>query len=248
MYKDTTLLSIADNLFRTDRSGLIALCGDPALESDPRFIVYFHSLGTVYISHGDLGTEYFDSKARGYLERAVRTFSDCPDCQTMADVALDEKAFLQSALVRLLWDMAHAECDVPACSDEEARLSKAGLRSVRALDSDEAPFADDTFTLFGSGDLESDIEEFEYRVEAEKDFTLAGQGFSLGSVMDAGESMVYLLGRHCPETYVDGTTGEKVPVTRVVETLSSYDWRTLYARARMFIYGNYFSQEKKIEK
>lgn len=242
MNNDTSLLSIADNLISAGRSGLIALCGDPAVEAGLKYIAYFHSLGIVYVSHGDEGTEYFDSKGRGFLENAVKEFSDCPDCLTVADVAIDEKEFLKSALARLLWDMSHDETEVPACADEEKKLSEAGLRSIQALDADNISFVDESFTLFGGGDLEKDIEEFEYRVNGEKDFTVAGQGFSLGSVFDASEFMIYTLGRHCSEVYVDETTGEKVPVTRVLETLSSYDWRTLYARARTFIHWNYVNR------
>lgn len=245
MYKDTSLLSIADNLIKTGRSGLIALCGDPTPELDFKYIVYFHSLGIVYISRGDRGTEYFDSNARVFLGRSVKDFSDCPDCQTVADVTIDEKAFLKSALARLLWDMTHDESDIPSCSDEEKSLSKVGLRSIWALDSDKVSFVDDTFTLFGSGDLEKDIEDFKYQVNAEKDFSVAGQSFSLGSIFEASESMLYILGRHCPEIFDDEATGERVSVTRVVETLSSYDWRTLYARARTFIYWNYVNQDNK---
>lgn len=248
MYKDTSLLSIADNLIKTDRSGLIALCGDSALAPGLKYVVYFHSLGIVCVCHGDKGTEYFDSNARGFLECTVKKFSDCPDCQTIADVSIDEKAFLKSALARLLWDMTHDDSDVPDCSDEEERLSKAGLQSIWAQDSCYDSFVDDTYTLFGSGDLEKDIEEFEYLVNAEKDFTVACQGFSLGSVFEASESMIYILGRHSLEIYVDETTGEKIPITRVIETLSSYDWRTLYARTRTFIYWNYVNQDNMIEK
>lgn len=248
MYKNTSLLSIADNLIKTNRSGLIALCGDPVHDNGLNYMVYFHSLGIVYISHGDRGTEYFDSNSRFFLERSVKGFSDCQDCQTAADVAIDEKAFLKSALARLLWYMTHDESDIPSCSEEEENLSKAGLRSIRALDADGISFVDDAFTLFGSGDLEKDIEEFECRMNGEQDFTVANQGFSLGSVFDASESMLYILGRHCPEIYFDETTGEKVPVTRVVETLSSYDWRTLYARVRTIIYWNYFNQENDVNK
>lgn len=246
MYKDTSLLSIADNLIKTDRSGLIALCGDPAPELDLKYIVYFHSLGIVYFSRGDRGTEYFDSNARVFLERSIKDFSDCPDCQTVADVAIDENAFLKSALARLLWDMTHDETDVPSSSDEEKNLSKAGLRSIRELDADRISFVDDAFTLFGSGDLEKDIVEFEYRMNEEQDFTVANQGFSLGSVFEASESMLFILGRHYSEIFVDEATGEKVSVTRVVETLSSYDWRTLYARARTFIYWNYVNQDNMV--
>ena len=246
MYDNRSLLSIADNLISAGRSGLIALCGNPALEIDLKYIVYFHSLGIVYICRGESGTEYFDSKVQGYLERAVEEFSECADCRVVGDVDIDERAFLKSALARLLWDMSHDETEVPACADEEKTLSEAGLRSIRALDEDKISFVDETFTLFGSEDLEKDIEEFEDRVNGEKDFTVAGQVFSMGSVFEASEAMIYFLGRQCTETYVDETTGEKVPVTRVVETLSSYDWRTLYARARTFISWNYNDRENNV--
>ena len=246
MYSNSSLLSIADNLISAGRSGLIALCGDPAVEAGLKYITYFHSLGIVYVSHGDGGTDYFDSKGRGFLENAVKEFSECADCRVVGDVDIDERAFLKSALARLLWDMSHDETEVPACADEEKTLSEAGLRSIRALDEDKISFVDETFTLFGSEDLEKDIEEYEDRVNGEKDFTVAGQGFSLRSVFEASESMIYTLGRHCSEVYVDETTGEKVPVARVVETLSSYDWRTLYARARTFIYWNYIDREKNV--
>lgn len=244
MFSIASFLSITDNLIKTGRSGLIALCGDPSRESDLKFIVYFHGLGIIYIGHGHSGTEYFDSNARGFLERAIKEFTHCPDCHIASDVAIDEDAFLKSSLAQLLWDMTHNESDVPNLSMEEERLSNAGLQSISALDSDNVSFVNDSFTLFGSGDLEKDIEEFEWLVNVEKDFNVAGQGFSLGSVYDASEFMLFILGRHCQEIYVDETTGQEVHITRVVETLSCYDWRTLYARARTFIYWNYVHHEK----
>ena len=233
MYNDTTLLSIADNLIETGRSGLIALCGDPANVPDLKFIVYFHSLGIFYISHGDWGTEYFNSNARGILERVVKEFSGFPNCQTVADVAIDEKAFLNSALSRLLWAMTHDVSDVPDSSDEE-----------ELFDLDNISFVDDSFTLFGSGDLEKDIEEFEYRIDTNQPFTVADQTFSLGSLFEADESMIYVLRRCCPDIFVDETTGERIPITSNVETLSNHDWRTLYARARTFIYWKYVNMKE----
>lgn len=137
-----------DSLVNNNRSGIVAICGSPADRDTLEYMLYFRSLGIVYIVHGDWGSEYFDASAAGILGRALKEFAYRQDYLSVADLDRNETAFLKDELGSLLWHMVHDEADIPDCE-----YASDAFYPIEG----QAPA---TFTLFGGTDLESDIERF----------------------------------------------------------------------------------------
>lgn len=137
-----------DSLVNNNRSGIVAICGSPADRDTLEYMLYFRSLGIVYIVHGDWGSEYFDASAAGVLDRALNKFADRQDYLSAADLDRDETAFLKDELDSLLWHMVHDEADIPDCNDDSDAYYPTAFPAPA------------TFTLCGGTDLESDIERF----------------------------------------------------------------------------------------
>ena len=215
-----------DTLVKSGRSGLVALCGNPNLENGLEYIIYFHSLNTVYISH-DWGSEYFDADAQGLLTRAWENFAGRTDALTLAELGQDESSFLRGELAGLLWHMVHDDADIPY--DESEKLGQDGLAAP------DSEYVDECFTLFGSVDLETDIDHFRQLALSDGEFSVDGLLFSLGSGQDDDGKTVYALDYSSGDTITDDDTGEQFPVLRFNYVLSNYDWRVLYARTRSFI-------------
>lgn len=218
-----------DTLVKSGRSGLVALCGDPNLENGLEYIIYFHNLNTVYISYGDGGSKYFDANAQGLLTRALADFAGRTDALTLAELGRGESEFLQTELSSLLWYMVHDDANIPDCYDESKKLGQDGLVAP------DSEYVDGAFTLFGSGDLEIDIDHFRQLALNDGEFSVDGLLFSLGSRQDDDGKTVYKLGYSCADTITDDDTGEQFPVLRFNYVLHDYDWRVLYARTRAFV-------------
>ncbi len=146
-----------DSLVAAGRSGLVALCGDSAVESSLEYMIYFHCLGIIYIVHGDMFSEYFDSDATSFLERALSEFSNRSDYLSLSAIDRSETEFLDVALSGLLWHMTHAERDADDFLSETETLARLRLHDPESL---EIVQPVDTFTLFGKGSLERDILRF----------------------------------------------------------------------------------------
>lgn len=217
-----------DTLVKSGRSGLVTLCGNPNLENGLEYIIYFHSLNTVYISH-DWGSEYFDADARGLLTRALENFVGRTDALTLAELGQNESSFLRGELAGLLWHMVHDDADIPDFYDEQDGLNNNGLTAP------ESEYVDESFSLFGSGDLETDIDRFRQIALSDGEFSVGGLEFSLESTQDDDGKTVYALDYSSADTITDDDTGEQFPVLRFNYVLSNYDWRVLYARTRAFV-------------
>ena len=216
MNQKSDILSAFHNLVNSGRSGLVALYGDPADVSDLHYWVYFDSLGTTYVVHGDVYSEYFDADAESFAAAAAAELEERRDHLSLAELGTNEQAFLGTALADLLWHMVHDDGettpDLPVTDP-----------------------AKESFTIFGSGDLETDIQHFHDLLVAESDFSVAGQGFSLSTGEGEDGRPVCHLNVLRNEFFVDETTGEDVPVIIVRRVLECYDWRTLYAQMRALL-------------
>ena len=147
---------------------------------------------------------------------AAAELAKCRDRLSLAELGTNEQAFLGTALSSLLWHMVHADGEV----------------------SPNLPVADPTkesFTIFGSGDLETDIQHFHDLLTTESDFSVAGRSFSLGTEVGEDGRPVCYLNILREQLYVDETTGEDVPVIIIRRVLEGYDWRTLYAKMRALL-------------
>ena len=183
-------------------------------------------------------SEYFNSDAALFTERALSYFSNRSDYLSLSSIDRSETEFLDVALSDLLWHMTHAERDADDFLSETETLARLGLHDPESL---EIVQPVDTFTLFGKGSLERDILRFHELLLNRSGFSVLGQRFSLGSGTDENGETVYLLSLEHPDTFVDDATGESIPVVSTEIVLSDSDWRGLYARTRSFISGNFGS-------
>ena len=143
MTHENHLRSTLNSLLSARRSGVIALCGDPGVENGLSYMIYFSVLEIIYIVRADWGCEYFDVSSKGLLARALDEFAAREDTYTLAELGIDETHFLRTELNDLLWHMAHDECEAPG-----------NFNMGRLV------FHGPSYTLFGSGDLETDLEQY----------------------------------------------------------------------------------------
>lgn len=143
MTDENRLRSSLNTFLSTRCSGVIALCGDPEVEDGLSYMVCFPVLNIIYVVHADWGCEYFDVDCRGRLAQALDEFAARQDTHTLTELGIDETDFLRSELNSLLWHMAHDESEAPS-----------------NFNMDRLVFRDPSYTLFGSGDLEMDLEQF----------------------------------------------------------------------------------------
>lgn len=131
------------NLLASNRSGVVALCGNPDLENGLDYMLYFKSLGILTIVYGEWGCRYFDIDAKGLRTQVLDEFAERQDIHTLAELGIDENEFVRTELNNQLWRMAHDYADAP-----------------EGFDWNRLAFRDERFTLFGGDDLETDIEQF----------------------------------------------------------------------------------------
>ena len=135
--------STLNTLISARRSGVVAICGDPGVENGLSYMIYFPVLEIIYIVRADWGSEYFDIDCGNWLAQALGEFAVRQDTYTLTELGIDETHFLRTELNSLLWHMAHDESEAP-----------------RNFNMDRLVFRDSSYTLFGSGDLETDLEQY----------------------------------------------------------------------------------------
>lgn len=67
MNNNLSLRNKLEKLVNASRSGIVALSGDTNTENGLDYIAYFHSLGIVYVVRSEIGSEYFDADATGFV-------------------------------------------------------------------------------------------------------------------------------------------------------------------------------------
>ena len=200
------------------RSGIVAVCGNLGIENGLDYVVYFHSLRTIHVVRADEWSEYFYAGANNCVTRVLEEFSSRDDMLDIADLGMDESAFLKEDLSSLLWDMTHDENSYPTFIAPEFHA----------------------FTIFGETDLESDIKRFYRLLLSSEHFSVAGNAFCLESSLDEETGKpVYQFYRCFIDMFTDDETGNSVPITRFALLLEEESWQALYAKTRTFIYLNY---------
>lgn len=227
MKEKQTLRKKIDAFVGGCRSGIVAVCGNPSIENGLDYVVYFHSLRTIHVVHTDIWSEYFYAGATNCVTRVLEEFSGRDDMLDIANLGMDESAFLAKDLSSLLWDMAHDENACPSLIAPDFHA----------------------FTIFGDSDLESDIKRFYRLILSSEHFSVAGNEFCLESSLDEETGKpVYQFYRCFIEMFTDDETGASVPITRFALLLEEDSWQALYAKTRTFIYLNYASGHSKTEK
>ena len=193
MKTQQTLRKKLDALVGGSRSGIIAVCGHPSIENGLDYVVYFHSLHIIHVVRADEWSEYFYASATNCVTRVLEEFSGRDDMLSLAELGMDESAFLKEDLSSLLLYMAHDENSYPTFIAPEFYA----------------------FTIFGEKDLESDIKRFYRLLLSSEQFSVAGNEFCLESSLDEETGKpVYQFYRCFIEMLTDDETGASVPITR----------------------------------
>ena len=224
-----TILNIREKLNRLvaeGKSGVLALfdAADSAAGYD--YIVYLHSLDMVYVVDSvSEASGYFDSDDTHSLNRGVAPFADRENAISLNDVGEDEQIFLNFVTNDLLWHMSHEwELD----EDEQ--------------DGDVCEIADDCpdvdFTLGFADTLECDVKMFRELIACGGDFSVCGVKVGVYQVGDDDEKSYYFVECY-DEIFTDEETNEFLTVERHRIIFELNDWRTLYAKARTYLWQNY---------
>lgn len=224
-----TNLNIREKLNRLvaeGKSGVLALfdAADSAAGYD--YIVYLHSLGIVYVVDSiSEASGYFDSTDTHSLNRWVASFADRENAISLNDIGEDEQIFLNSVTNDLLWHMTH-----------EWELGEDEQDADVHLNVSDCPDAD--FTLGFADTLECDIKMFRDLMTSGGDFSVCGVKVGVYQVGDDDEKSFYFVECY-DEIFTDEDTNESLTVERHRIIFELNDWRTLYAKARTYLWQNY---------
>ncbi len=225
----TTNLNIREKLNRLvaeEKSGVLALfdASDSAAGYD--YIVYLHSLDMVYVVDSvSEESGYFDSTGTHSLNMWVASFADRESAISLNDVGEDEQIFLNSVTNDLLWHMTH-----------EWELGEDEQDADVHLTVSDCPDAD--FTLGLADTLECDIKMFRDLMTSGVDFSVCGVKVRAYQAGDDDEKSYHFVECY-DEIFTDEDTNESVTVERRRIILELNDWRTLYAKARTYLWHNY---------
>ena len=226
-----TNLNIREKLNRLvaeEKSGVLALFDASDSESgyDYDYIVYLHSLDMVYwVDSASEESGYFDSTSTHCLNKWVASFADRENAISLNDVGEDEQIFLNSVTNDLLWHMTH-----------EWELGEDEQDADVHLIVYDCPDAD--FTLGFADTLECDIKMFRDLMTSGVDFSVCGVKVRAYQAGDDDEES-YHFAECYDEIFTDEDTNESVTVERYRIILELNDWRTLYAKARTYLWHNY---------
>ena len=228
-----TNLNIREKLNRLvaeEKSGVLALFNAANSAAGYDYIVYLHSLGIVYVVDSiSEASGYFDSTDTHSLNRWVASFADRENAISLNDVGEDEQIFLNSVTNDLLWHMTH-EWGLDEELDEDEQNG-----DVCEI-ADDCPDTD--FTLGFADTLECDIKMFRDLMTSGGDFSVCGVKVGAYQVGDDDEKSYYFVECY-DEIFTDEDTNESLTVERHHIIFELNDWRTLYAKARTYLWQNY---------
>ena len=225
----TTNLNIREKLNRLvaeGKSGVLALFNASDSAAGYDYIVYLHSLDMVYVVDSiSEASGYFDSTDTHSLNRWVAFFADRENAISLNDVGEDEQIFLNYVTNDLLWHMTH-----------EWELGEGEQDADVHLNVSDCPDAD--FTLGFADTLECDIKMFRDLIACGGDFSVCGVKVGAYLVGDDDEKSYYFVECY-DEIFTDEDTNESLTVERHRIIFELNDWRTLYAKARTYLWQNY---------
>ena len=101
-----TLYNRLMTLRKSAKSGVVGFCGDIKNKAKLSFMVYFHSLGYVFVSQG-LESSYFHVESENLLRKALKDFSTISRFKTASELQQFEAECLEPIFADLLWHMSH---------------------------------------------------------------------------------------------------------------------------------------------
>lgn len=227
-------------LVAAERSGIVALCGDAYSPAEDESLweyhdalVYVQPLDTV-VAFTSWGTTYQAVDGRIPADSLLERFIGREDMLTVGELGMSEQEYLDVCTDCLLNDMAHDEDECPEqdCEDYDGRYQYSS--------EDECWYPDTHYTITGATDVPEDIRAFRAATDNGDELSVTvregGRRRFCVSVNADGE---YVLSTFERDEIQDTETGEKVPVQVRVQLLRALDWRTFYAKSRLFIYRNW---------
>ena len=245
----TTLENIREkleSLIASGKSGIVALCGEPCpTGSEESFWEYHDALVFIeplraVMSIVDNCTSYFHVPAESVADSFFAGFAGRENSFAVAELGYSEKDYLEICTDCLLNDMAHDDTECPDYDyeDYDARF---------VYPSEEDAFCPYTsFTVTGAEDVESDIRNFRAIFESGGEFVFRQRDgrekkFAVSRSREEEDGIlfdVYALSAMTTESLMDEETGAEVTVERRVRLRRALDWRTFYAKSRLFIFQN----------
>lgn len=246
MYTIETLKAKLQSLIDAGKSGIIALCGDAdSIPEDDSFcegydaLVYVQPLDSVqaYFNWGD---QYQTAETALANDSIFKNFAEREDCLAIDDIGMSEKDFLDLCTETLLNDMAHDDEECKELDDEDAVEEY-----IYPFDCNfNYPPMD--FTLTGAPDVASDIKVIKKLLEGGGSFVYINKNgdqtefYVCAEADDQYEQFVHFL--YLEEDGDDDVEGLNDFYYVLLRTL---DWRTLYAKSRLFIYQNFSGEVEK---
>ena len=221
-----TLYNRLMTLRKSAKSGVVGFCGDIKNRAKLSFMVYFHSLGYVFVKQGQ-ESSYFHVESENLLRKALKDFSTISRFKTVSERQQFEAECLEPIFADLLWHMAHE------METENHTYETFDKWEIPCVLDDYDEF--DSFTLGFAADLESDAIGFFDSSQARTGFSVGGKDYLV--VHDTDDEESWTLYHAYPETFVDEQTGEEYIIQRLLRIISCDNWRSLYAASRAVIYN-----------
>ena len=229
------------DLAAAGRSGIVSICGDTfPPDEDESFwenhnaLVYIQPLDTL-VAFMPWGSAYQTGDDRLSSDCLLQNFIEREDELTLEELGMDEKTYLEICTDCLLNDMAHddSECPELDCEDYDERYT--------SLSENDSWYPDTHFTITGAEDIASDIRAIRTAIENRSEISVPVRDGRIRqfyvSMNTDGE---YVLSTSEDKKTQDIDTGENIPCQETVRLLRALDWRTFYAKSRLFIYHNWF--------
>jgi len=224
------------------RSGIVAFngFGMPLTECEPFWethnaLVYIHPLDTLVAY--SLGTFYQNGTNILPEDRILQDFigedNDQQIEELLEGVEMSEQEYLDLCTAVLLNDMAHDDSECPDL-DMEDFDNRYGYPTE-----EEEVCPDNHYTITGVADIAEDIKAVRAAIEKGEELSvpvLSGHKKFIFSLNPFGK---YTLSTLENAEILDSDSGEKITVQERVQLLRALDWRTFYAKCRLFIYWNW---------
>ena len=221
-----TLYNRLITLRKNAKSGVVGFCGDINNRAELSFMVYFHSLGYVFVNQG-FKSSYFPVESESLLRKALKDFSKIARFKTAYELKQFEDECLESIFADLLWDMAHE------METENHTYETSDKWEIPCVLDGYDDFS--SFTLGFAVELESDALGFFESSQDDTGFSVGGKDYLV--VHDTDEKESWTVYHRYPEIFVDEQTGEEYMIQRLLRIISCDNWRSLYAASRAVIYN-----------
>jgi len=221
------------------RSGIVALRGDgfPPIEGEPFWenhnaLVYVQPLDTL-VAFMSWGITYQTGVGKLPADCLLENFIGQDDDLTVGNLRMDEQTYLDICTDCLLNDMAHDGSECPEQDGEDY-----DKRYVYSSE-DENWYPDIHYTITGAANIAEDIKAVRAEVMNGGELYVPVRDGSRQFCVSLNDDEEYVLSTFENTEILDTDTGDKVPVKERVQLLRAMDWRTFYAKSRLFIFQNF---------